>query len=127
MLVALGTSTAMHICMLKIKVLLHHQRTSKNLKSGWGMDRAKYTNLQKTPHMRRSDITTCRSTAEISTSAFSKALASVHFSEINWDNYNKINECTLLLLIVRDKTSGEDGCGVKLRFSLPYHQNNTYT
>ena len=24
----------------------------------------------------------------------------------------KINECTLLLLIVRDKTSGEDGCGV---------------
>ena len=27
-------------------------------------------------------------------------------------NYNKINECTLLLLIVRDKTSGEDGCGV---------------
>ena len=25
---------------------------------------------------------------------------------------SKINKCTLLLLIVRDKTSGEDGCGV---------------
>ena len=31
---------------------------------------------------------------------------------INIYSTYKINECTLLLLIVRDKTSGEDGCGV---------------
>ena len=31
-----------------------------------------------------------------------------------------MNKCTILLLIVRDKSSGEDGCGIgsKLRFSL---------
>ena len=35
----------------------------------------------------------------------------------------KINKCTLLLLIVRDKTSGEDGCGCH----YSYKENNTCT
>ena len=35
------------------------------------------------------DIATCRSTAETSTSAFSKALASVHFSAINREQCTK--------------------------------------